>query len=75
MRLPDKKMFTLTPLEDVSILRKFEIFFLISSIMPMALLLLCLFQEHTTGDCGHGLYGDGCLDRVFVHPFITHQDD
>lgn len=49
MRPKDKKLFILASFEEVSILRKFAILFLISSIIPMVLLYYVYFKNTRVG--------------------------
>ena len=49
MKQKDKQLFLVASLDEVSILRKFAILFLISSIIPMALLYYVYFKNTTIG--------------------------
>ncbi len=52
MKNKDKKILFLASFEDASILRKFTILFLITSIVPMALLYYFYFEINKTGKIG-----------------------
>ena len=49
MSLKNKKTFSLAPLDEVSVLRKFAILFLLSSIIPMALLYFVYLKGSNIG--------------------------
>ncbi len=65
MNLKDKKLFFIASLEDVSVLRKFAILFLISSIIPMVLLYYAYFKKTNIGTIAMFLMAIGILIGYF----------
>jgi len=65
MSLKNKKLFSLTPLDEVSVLRKFAILYLISSIVPMALLYFVYLKHSNIGNIAMLLMGIGVLVGYF----------
>src|SRR5260370_31729451 len=66
MRLKNKELFVLFSINEVSILRKYAILFIISSIIPMTLLYYVYFKGSKIGTLAMTLMATGVLFGYFT---------